>query len=140
MSNLRRIMQKLGKNQQNVTTRSPRPTVTPGEEDNVGTLSMTWYQKQLDECTSVMLQYEWTWFEEHINGLELCLNQLGMLEAAGGQSHIEALLSKSRICQEVLKREMKRRGVEPACPSHAVVPGDHAWEVSQESIKKKWGW
>lgn len=97
------------------------------------------YGDRLVPCTPSMLQYEWAWLEEHISSLELCLSQPEMLATAGGQSHVEQLLQESQRCQAVLLTVMRQRGVDPALHVHAVIVGEHAWEISQESIRRLWG-
>jgi hypothetical protein len=86
-----------------------------------------------------MLQYEWAWLAEHIASLELCLSQPEMLETAGGKIHVEQLLLESQHYHAVLDETMQTRGVEPARQPHAVATGEHAWEISQETIKRLWG-
>ena len=97
------------------------------------------YQERLDACTIPMLQYEWAWLEEYIVSLELCQRQPEMLETAGGKTHVDQLLQESQQCQAALQTTMNSRGVEPARHSHAVVMGEHAWEIRQETIKQLWG-
>lgn len=136
MSNLRKIMQKLAQAQPEF----PKESESPSDlSDNIWELHVGDYQERLDACTPPMLQYEWAWLEEYIANLELCLNQPKMLETAGGRPHVEHLLQQSQQCQVALQTTMKARAVQPARHSHAVVMGEHAWDIRQETIKRLWG-
>ena len=97
------------------------------------------YQEKLDHCTAAMLQYEWAWLEEHIADLELCQSQPEMQQILGGKTHVEQLLLESHACQAALKSIMLTQGVEPARQPQAVVGGEHAWEIRQDSMKRMWG-
>jgi hypothetical protein len=136
MSNLRKIMQKLAEDQSvlHEDVVGARPGMTELLRQHLEA-----YQQRLEACSSAMLQYEWAWLEEHISSLELCLSQPEMLATAGGKSHVEHLIRESQLCQELLHDVMNNQGVEPARHPHAVVIGEHAWEVSQESIRRLWG-
>ncbi len=136
MSNLRKIMQRLAEAQALVarTDEQAASGSTDLMQEHVDA-----YGDRLVPCTPPMLQYEWAWLEEHISCLELCLSQPEMLATAGGQSHVEQLLLESQRCQAVLLTLMRQRGVDPARHVHAVVSGEHAWDVSQESIRRLWG-
>jgi hypothetical protein len=136
MSNLRKIMQKLAQAQPEFPKESES---TSDLSDNIGQLHVAAYQERLDACTTPMLQYEWAWLEENIADLELCLSQPEMLETAGGRPHVEQLLQQSQQCQVALQTTMTARAVQPARHSHAVVMGEHAWDIRQETIKRLWG-
>lgn len=136
MSNLRKIMQKLAQAQPEF----PKESESPSDlSDSIWDLHVAAYQERLDACTTPMLQYEWAWLEENIADLELCLSQPEMLETAGGRPHVEHLLQQSQQCQVALQTTMKARAVQPARHSHAVVMGEHAWDIRQETIKRLWG-
>jgi hypothetical protein len=136
MSNLRKIMQKLAQAQPEFQNEAESHSVL---STSILDLHVAAYQEQLDVCTAPMLQYEWTWLEEYIAGLELCLSQPEMLETAGGRTHVEHLLQESQHCQAALQATMKTRAVQPAPHPHAVVMGEHAWEIRQETVKRLWG-
>jgi len=136
MSNLRKIMQKLAQAQPELQNEAESHSVL---STSILALHVAAYQEQLDVCTAPMLQYEWTWLEGYIAGLELCLSQPEMLETAGGRPHVEHLLQQSQQCQVALQTTMKVRAVQPARHSHAVVMGEHAWDIRQETIKRLWG-
>lgn len=136
MSNLRKIMQRLAQAQPEF----PKESESPSDlSDSIWELHVAAYQERLDACTTPMLQYEWAWLEEYIADLELCLSQPEMLETAGGRPHVEHLLQQSQQCQVALQTTMKVRAVQPARHSHAVVMGEHAWDIRQETIKRLWG-
>ncbi|MEB3319274.1 MAG: hypothetical protein VKO39_14190 [Cyanobacteriota bacterium] len=138
MNHLRKIMQKLAQ-----TDAKPerQPDLVKASAAFVDILRrhVEEYQQRLDDCSSAMLQYEWAWLIEHIADLELCLSQPEMLQTAGGKAHVEHLLLESQHFQAVLNETMQTRGVEPARQAHAVATGEHAWEISQEAIKRLWG-
>lgn len=136
MSNLRRIMQELAEVQSNGKSSVERPSPASTE---LLRLHVEEYQQRLDQCTAAMLQYEWAWLEEHIADLELCLSQPEMQHTLGGKTHVEQLLLESHACQAALKTTMLAQNVEPTRHSQAVVCGEHAWEIRQDSIKRLWG-
>ena len=136
MSNLRKIMQKLAQSQPDFLNEAESPSVF---STTILDLHVAAYQEQLDVCTAPMLQYECAWLEEYIADLELCLTQPEMLETAGGRPHVEHLLQESQQCQAALQTTMKARAVQPSLHAHAVVMGEHAWEIRQETVKRLWG-
>jgi hypothetical protein len=136
MSNLRKIMQKLAQAQPEFQNEAESPSVF---STTILDLHVAAYQEQLEVCTAPLLQYEWAWLEEYIADLELCLTQPEMLETAGGRPHVEHLLQESQQCQAALQTAMKARAVQPAPHPHAVVMGEHAWEIRQETVKRLWG-
>ena len=136
MNNLRRIMQKLAQVQPDGRSSSESQSAVSTE---LMRLHIKDYQERLDHCTAAMLQYEWAWLEEHIADLELCLSQPEMQQTLGGKSHVEQLLLESHAWQAALKSTMLSQGVEPSRRPQAVVGGEHAWEIRQDSIKRMWG-
>ncbi len=137
MSNLRKIMQKLAQHQPEIHKTSQQKPDQPGERTR-GHVEA--YQRQLDECSPAMLQYELVWLDERIASLQLCLSQEEMLTTAGGPAQVELWLEETRQCRQVLERRMTLRGVSPALHPQAVASCEHAWELREESIKKLWGW
>lgn len=137
MSNLRKIMQRLARNQAEV----PKPSHQSADAMDQ---RMRWhleaYQQRIEACTPPMLQYEWMWLEDHLATLELCSREPEMLSAAGGTARVLELLLEHRQYQNALAAMMTVRGVEPARHSHPLVEGEHAWEVRQDTIKRLWGW
>jgi hypothetical protein len=135
MSNLRRIMQQLADAQ-------GHPQATEASENEysveIPDLHIQEYQSQLERCSKGMLQYEWAWLEEHMEDLKLCLVQTEMLKVLGGKAQVERLLLESKKCQDLLKFTMGERSLRPAFHSHAIISSEHAWEVSQDNVKKAW--
>lgn len=136
MSHLRNIMQKLAQVQPDGKRSAQSP---PAGDTELLRLHVGEYQQRLVHCSAAMLQYEWAWLEEHIADLELCLTQPEMLHILGGKTHVEQLLLESHSCQAILQTTMLTRGVEPARHPQAVVGGEHAWEIRQDSVKQMWG-
>jgi hypothetical protein len=97
------------------------------------------YQNKLDTCTPAMLQYEWAWLNEHIQALELCQSQPTMCHEVGGPFHVEMLLEESRQFQIVLEEMFHTRMIHPSAQHHPINPCEHAWEVSQQSLREMWG-
>jgi hypothetical protein len=135
MSHLRKIMQKLAQNEPDLL----RAQAASSGSTDLMRQHMDAYEQRLATCTSPMLQYEWAWLEDHISSLELCLSQPEMLATAGGKHQVEEHLLESQRCQEALLTLMRKRGVDPSRHGHAVVIGEHAWEISQASIRGCWG-
>jgi hypothetical protein len=134
VSYLREIMQRLNA--------SRREGVSAGAADPPGPLleaHLAHYNERLAACTPPMLQYEWAWLEEHIEGLELCGTQPEMAAAAGGSAHVQRLLAESLRFRAHLEGEMRRRGVRPALHRHTLVPGEHSWELTNPAIRARWG-
>ena len=75
MSHLRDIMQRLGA--RDSRPQGPAPDAAAAVAD---------YERQLEGCTPAMLHYEWSWLEQHLETLELCLTQPGMPVACGDAS------------------------------------------------------
>lgn len=136
MSTLRDIMQRLAQVHPDAPWEEGPSTPALTE---IGRIHVAHYQQHLEACSAAMLQYEWAWLDEHISGLELCLTQPEMLKIAGGKPHVEQLLLESRQSQAGLQALLAARSIEPHRPPRAVVTGDHAWEIRQESIKRLWG-
>ncbi len=128
MSHLREIMQRL-------QARTPTPaTPAPVLEQHLSA-----YGEQLRGCSDPMLHYEWVWLEEHLEGLELCASQPEMCAAAGGAAHVAQLRQESECFLPLLRGEMERRGLAPPRHRHAVVPSEHAWELTHAGIRSAWG-
>lgn len=136
MSYLREIMQKLAEANPNRPAEGGRFRT---DDRELLKLHVDAYQAQLEKCDLGMLQYEWAWWKEHIEALELCLTKPEMREEIGGSEQIERLLEESRECQKTLIDEMKKRMVNPSGHVHAIHPSEHAWELSLESLKRDWG-
>ena len=138
MNHLRKIMQKLAQAETHAEYQRDLVKMSTASAD-ILRLHVEEYQQRVAGCSTAMLQYEWAWLEEYIADLELCLSQPEMLETAGGRPHVEHLLQQSQQCQVALQTTMKARAVQPARHSHAVVMGEHAWDIRQETIKRLWG-
>jgi hypothetical protein len=138
MNHLRKIMQKLAQAETQAEYQKDLGKMSAASAD-ILRLHVEEYQQRVADCSTAMLQYEWAWLAEHIASLELCLSQPEMLETAGGRLHVAQLLLENQHFQAVLYETMQTRGVEPARQPHAVAPGEHAWEISQETIKRLWG-
>lgn len=136
MSYLREIMQRLAEgNGRRPIDRSNMQT----DERELVKLHVDTYQTKLEHCSKAMLQYEWAWWKEHIDALELCLSQPDMCDQIGGYGHVQKLLAESRECQRVLVDAMKAAMVNPAGHGHSIHPSEHAWEVSLNSVRDEWG-
>jgi hypothetical protein len=146
MSHLRDIMQKLG--QSHAASHSagsgasfsadPAPVITPAAGAELEK-HRSHYRQQLRACAPAMLRYEWTWLHQHLEDLELCRTTPDMLRVTGGRQHLELLLAEARAYLEELTAEFQQRGVVPAREAHSVVSGEHAWDVSNETIRAQWG-
>lgn len=134
MSYLRDIMQKLAEAS---AIRNENAT-QQGKGLELLKLHVDAYQTKLESCSKAMLQYEWAWWREHIETLELCLTQPDMHEGIGGKEHVERLLEESRACLSTLTDVMKARMVNPAGHSYLIHPSEHAWELSQETMRREW--
>jgi hypothetical protein len=125
MSHLREIMKRLG----------VRSSGAGGDHpDHVAT-----YARHLDACSAPMLQYEWSWWEQHLEALELCLAQPQMLATLGGASRVRQLLEDGEQCRDRLRQRLDQLGLEPGRLHGPVLAGEHAWELTQAEICRKWG-
>jgi hypothetical protein len=97
------------------------------------------YRNRLLGCSPAMLQYERAWLEEHIATLELCCTDATMARSAGGVARVKTLLEESRRFQELLDARVSDLGLEPVRHRAAVVPSEHAWELSQPALRRQWG-
>lgn len=134
MSTLRQIMQKLAE----VSSKQAPAATRQAEGGEVFKLHVDEYQTNLETCSKTMLQYEWAWWKEHIEALELSLILPEMHEQIGGKESVERLLAESRACQNALADAMNAKMVHPAGHSHQIHPSEHAWELSQESMRRDW--
>jgi hypothetical protein len=132
MSYLRQIMQKLANSD---AKRGRRMATDSGE---LLKLHIDDYQGKLEACTPGMLQYEWAWLKEHLESLELCQAHEAMGEELGGQENVVRLLAKTRQFQTALEEELNKRMLHPARHPHPIHPGDHAWDVDDDSMRKIW--
>lgn len=132
MSYLREIMQRL--NARHAQQDSP-PESDPGRLE----AHLSHYRDRLLACTPPMLQYERAWLEEHIASLELCRADPAMAKTAGGVARVTALLEESRRFQELLESRVRELGLEPLRRRAAVVPSEHAWELSPPDLRRQWG-
>jgi AcrR family transcriptional regulator len=130
MSHLREIMQRLAAAQP-ASTGSPTPQ-SPLPQQEV-------YRQQLQQCSEAMLHYEWTWLHQHLEDLQLCSANGAMAQAAGGSQHVRQLILQAEACLATLAEECERRGVQPERQAHSVASGEHAWEVSNGTIRRAWG-
>lgn len=129
MSHLRDIMQRLAAGQQ---AGSPAPTA-PSSLPQLET-----YRQHLRQCSAAMLQYEWTWLHQHLEDLELCSANSAMAQAAGGSQHVRQLILQAEACLQALADACEERGLQPERQAHSVSSGEHAWEVSNSSIRQAW--
>ncbi|MEA5424572.1 MULTISPECIES: hypothetical protein [unclassified Synechococcus] len=128
MSHLREIMQRLN-------AKAPSPATPPAQLEG----HLTAYERQLHDCSDSMLQYEAVWLEEHLQGLDLCASKPEMRAAAGGAAHVALLRQESERFISLLHAEMERRELQPARHRAAVVPTEHAWELTNPAIRQAWG-
>lgn len=132
MSHLREIMQKLA-------AAHPGAGSAASQQLWASTGQPEAYRHQLEQCTAEMLHYEWTWLLQHREDLQHCSANPAMAQAAGGSQHVQRLISQSEACLELLAGECERRGLQPERQAHSVAPGEHAWEVSNSTIRQQWG-
>jgi hypothetical protein len=57
----------------------------------------------------------------------------------GGTPRVERLLAESRQCQVALSLQMEGKNVEPARVLPTMPTSEHAWEISNEKVKRLWG-
>ncbi len=131
MSQLREIMQRLGR-------RGASPAGPRVSEASGGALEAE-YERHLQGCTVAMLQYEWTWLEQHLEALELSLAQPAMLGTLGGEGKARALLAEARTCRERLRSRLEALGESPGAQHGPVLASEHAWELSHPAIRAHWG-
>lgn len=136
MSTLRDIMQKLVEAQANQSTFRGKLS---GSFSELIKYHVDDYQGKLESCSKAMLQYEWAWLRDHIQTLELCIAHPEMSKELGGGLHTEAMLEECHQFRDVLEEMFHRRMLHPNNLSLPINSGEHAWELSQESIKKAWG-
>jgi hypothetical protein len=134
MSYLREIMQRLNSRS---SSSAAEPSL-PADRVLLG-VHLEQYRQRLEECDPAMLQYEWVWLEQHIEALEFCGSQPGMVAAAGGIARVQALLAESHRFRELLVQRMAAAGLTPSLHRATVVPTEHAWELSQSAIRRQWG-
>lgn len=135
MSHLRDIMQKLGQRHAAGADRAVETRPAAGDLER----HRRDYRDRLRSCSPQMLRYEWTWLHQHLEDLELCRTSPEMLRVTGGRQHIDLLLSEARAYLEELAEEFGERALIPSREPHSVVSGEHAWDVSNETIRAQWG-
>lgn len=132
MSYLRLIMQRLHDRS------SVEPADHPGESSLLeGHLEL--YDARLRGCSDAMLEYEVAWLDQHIETLELCSRQPAMLASAGGPQRVGRLLEESRRFRQLLEQCRRSRGLAEAVTRAAVVATEHAWELTDPSLRRAWG-
>jgi hypothetical protein len=136
MSHLRDIMQRLG--QRHASGSDVVPEITPAGSAELERHRRDYHQR-LRTCTPAMLRYEWTWLHRHLEDLELCRTNPEMLKVTGGRQHIDLLLSETRAYLDELEAEFRERGLAPGGEQHSVLSGEHAWDVSNATIRAQWG-
>lgn len=134
MSTLRKIMKRLAEGEHN---KQNNPSSVDFSE--IVKCHVDEYQTKLESCTPAMLQYEWAWLKEHMEALELCLGQSTMCSELGGRLRVEMLLEESKQFQTILQEMFNKRMIHPSNQHRAVNPVEHAWEVSQKSLRDTWG-
>ncbi|MEX1322645.1 MAG: hypothetical protein AB1Z21_00450 [Synechococcaceae cyanobacterium] len=136
MSHLRDIMQKLGQRHAAGADTAAEIKPTGGAELEKHRRD---YRQRLRGCTAAMLRYEWTWLHQHLEDLELCGTTPEMLRVTGGRQHLDLLLAEARAYLGELEEEFRGRGLVPAREALSVLSGEHAWDVSNETIRAQWG-
>jgi hypothetical protein len=132
MSYLRQIMRRLHDRS------AADPPEGPGEPARLEE-HLEAYAARLRDCSDAMLDYEAAWLERHIETLELCARQPAMLASVGGAVRVERLLQESRRFRQLLEQCRQERGLAEARPRAAVVATEHAWELSDPSLRRAWG-
>lgn len=135
MSHLREIMQKLAE----TDAKNAAGGKMSAEEGDHAKFQVDAYRADLRKCTEPMLQYEWAWWNEHIEALELCLTRPQMYNEIGGHEHVLKRIEASRGCQRILDEAMQTKMVKPSNHSHHIHPTEHAWELSEENVRREWG-
>ncbi len=148
MSHLRDIMQKLSQRHAAAAAANTAdaadagngaaPAVTPAGSAEVEKHRRD-YRQRLRACTPAMLRYEWTWLQRHLEDLDLCSSTPEMLRVTGGRQHTELLLAEARAYRDELAAEFRERGEQPGGEQHSVLSGEHAWDVSNATIRAQWG-
>jgi hypothetical protein len=136
MSHLRDIMQKLGQRHAGGT---PPALEIPAASSSELERHRGDYRQRLRTCTPPMLRYEWTWLHQHLEDLDLCSTTPEMLRVTGGRQHIDLLLREARAYLQELEAEFRERNLVPAREPHSVLSGEHAWDVSNATIRAQWG-
>jgi hypothetical protein len=132
MSYLRQIMQRLHDRS------AAEPPAAPAESARIEQ-HLELYAARLEACSDAMLDYEAAWLEQHIETLELCGSQPLMLASAGGSQRVERLLQESQRFRRLLELCRRSRGLAPVGSRAAVVATEHAWELSDPSLRRAWG-
>jgi hypothetical protein len=130
MSHLRDIMQRLA---------AAHTAATPGPVPQTSLPRLETYRQRLDQCSEAMLLYEWAWLHQHLEDLELCAANSEMAQAAGGEHHVQQMGLQAEACQQALAEEFRGRGLQPERQAHSVASGEHAWEVSNDTLRRAWG-
>jgi hypothetical protein len=133
MSYLRQIMQRLHDRSTSL------PTAERGEAPGRLEEHLALYGARLEACSDAMLQYEAAWLQQHIETLELCGRQPTMLASAGGAERVEALLQESLCFRQRLDLCRRQRGLPEDGVRAAVVASEHAWELSDPTLRQAWG-
>ncbi len=133
MSYLRQIMQRLHDRS------TPLPTAERGESQGRLEEHLALYGARLEACSDAMLLYEAAWLDQHIETLELCGSQPTMLASAGGGERVEALLQESLCFRQRLELCRRQRGLGGDGVRAAVVPNEHAWELTDPALRRAWG-
>ncbi|MEO1002410.1 MAG: hypothetical protein AAFX65_04780 [Cyanobacteria bacterium J06638_7] len=136
MSHLRDIMQKLSQNRSGSV---PAAAAIPAASSAELARHCQHYRRQLRAASPAMLSYEWTWLHQHLEDLELCGATPRMLEVTGGRRHVDQLLDETRAYLRELGQEADQRGLSLTRQALSVVSGEHAWEVSNATIRAQWG-
>jgi hypothetical protein len=145
MSYLRQIMQRL-----HAATAAPAPanpaeaaapphTAGPAATDPLLGLHSQQYAERLQACSDAMLRYEQAWLEQHSEALQLCRVQPEMLQVAGGERHLQQMVSETERFAQLLEAEISRRGLVADPHRHTVVASEHAWELSHPATRRAWG-
>ena len=86
-----------------------------------------------------MLDYEVAWLDQHIETLELCFRQPAMLASAGGAQRVGRLLEESLRFRRLLEQCRRSRGLGEAVTRASVLATEHAWELTDPSLRRAWG-
>lgn len=136
MSQLREIMKRLSARS---TAAVPAAEGRQSQAASAQADHLLAYGLRLQACSAAMLHYEWSWWEQHLEALELCLAQPQMLATVGGETRARLLLAEGGQCRDRLRERIEQLGLEPGGLHGPVVAGEHAWELSQPEIRRHWG-
>lgn len=86
-----------------------------------------------------MVQYEWVWLDEHLQGLRLGQLHPERMSNLGGAGHVYILISECVLFQLILRQELSQRNLIPLRTHAPMVPSEEAWESTSVQVKQECG-